>query len=201
MISQTGKENWIREAATRLTSPKQRKTISDDIEAITAGVKFLMTNPEAERLAHAVLDVAFERMGILLSNMYENAEDKATIKQVADELKINILTKCVFRNQGNCCEECFDKKAVLKMANRKDEQTMQKDEDIDWKTVYDAEVVRHAELIVELDALKNKYAKAQQQLAEYRQTLAELSNTNSKLVKDIAALSGCKGNTGIPTSK
>jgi hypothetical protein len=32
-------------------------------------------------------------MEILLSNMYESAEDKASIKQVADELKINILTK------------------------------------------------------------------------------------------------------------
>jgi len=59
-----------------------------------------------------------------------------------------------------------------------------KDEGIDWKAVYDAEVVRHAEL-------KAEHAKAQQQLAEYRQTLAELSNTNSKLVKDIAALSVC----------
>lgn len=93
MISQTQKEIWIREAAVRLCYEKQRNTIEDDIEAITAGVKFLMTNPEAERLAHAVLDVAFEKMGILLSNMYENAEDKATIKQVADELKINIFTK------------------------------------------------------------------------------------------------------------
>lgn len=93
MISQTQKEIWIREAAARLCYEKQRNTIDDDIEAITAGVKFLMTNPEAERLAHAVLDVAFEKMGILLSNMYENAEDKARIKQVADELKINILTK------------------------------------------------------------------------------------------------------------
>lgn len=93
MISQTQKEIWIREAAARLSYEKQRKTIDDDIEAITAGVKFLMTNPEAERLAHAVLDVAFEKIGILLSNTYESAEDKATIKQVADELKIDILKK------------------------------------------------------------------------------------------------------------
>lgn len=63
--------------------------------------------------------------------------------------------------------------------------------DIDWKSAYDAEVVRHAELKAELDALKAEYTKAQQQLAEYRQTLAELSKTNSKLVKDIAALSVC----------
>lgn len=104
---------------------------------------------------------------------------------------------CVFRNQGNCCVECFDKKAVLEMAKWKDEQHKleldAKDEDViqtdmDWKAVYDAEVVRHAELIAELDALKAEHAKAQQQLAEYRQTLAELSNTNSKLVKDIAAM-------------
>lgn len=63
-----------------------------------------------------------------------------------------------------------------------------KDNDIDLKAVYDAEVVRHAELKAELDALKAEHAKTQQQLAEYRQTLAELSNTNSKLVKDIAAM-------------
>lgn len=92
MISQTQKEIWIREAAARLTYPKQRKTIDDDIEAITAGVKFLIDNQSAERLALTVIDVVFEKMGILLSNIYENAEDKATIKKVADELKINILT-------------------------------------------------------------------------------------------------------------
>ena len=93
MISETQKEIWIREAAARLTYPKQRKTIEDDIEAITAGVKFLIANESAKQLAFKVIDVAFEKMGILLSNMYENAEDKATIKKVAEELKINILTK------------------------------------------------------------------------------------------------------------
>lgn len=122
---------------------------------------------------------------------------KMTNEQKAFELME--CAECVFRNQGNCCEECFDKKAVLKMAKWKDEQHNAKDEDIDWKAVYDAEVVRHAELKVELDALKAEHAKAQQQLSEYRQALAELSNTNSKLVKDITALSVSRlRETGTP---
>lgn len=79
------------------------------------------------------------------------------------------------------------------MLDAKDEDVIQTD--MDWKAVYDAEVVRHAKveeaLKTELETLKAEHAKAQQQLAEYRQTLAELSNTNSKLVKDIAALSVC----------
>lgn len=127
---------------------------------------------------------------------------KMTNEQKAFELLE--CAKCAFRKQGNCCEKCFDKKAVLKMAKWKDEQHKleldAKDEDViqtdmDWKAVYDAEVVRHAKieeaLKAELDTLKSEHAKTQQQLAEYRQTLAELSKTNCKLVKDIAALSVC----------
>lgn len=89
------------------------------------------------------------------------------------------------------------------MTNREEEQHT-KDDGMNWKAVYDAEVVRHAkveaELKAELDALKAEHAKVQHQLTEYRQALAELSNTNSKLVKDITALAVCKGNAGIPAS-
>lgn len=93
MISDTQKEIWIREAAARLCYKGDRDTIENCIEAITQGVKFLEWNPNAKQLALHVIDVVFEKIGILLSNIYENAEDKATIKKVADELKINILTK------------------------------------------------------------------------------------------------------------
>ena len=75
------------------------------------------------------------------------------------------------------------------MLDAKDQDIIQTD--IDLKSAYDAEVVSKAELKAELDALKAEHAKAQAQLTEYRQALAELSKTNSKLVKDIAALLVC----------
>jgi hypothetical protein len=122
---------------------------------------------------------------------------KMTNEQKAHEISLRLMADGLREKNGYSQRKAIEK-ALVEMANWKDEyyklELDAKDEDviqtdIDWKAVYDAEVVRHAELKAELDALKAEHANAQQQLAEYRQALAELSNTNSKLVKDITALS------------
>lgn len=120
-----------------------------------------------------------------------------TNEQKAHEISLRLMADGLREKNGYSQRKAIEK-ALVEMANWKDEyyklELDAKDEDviqtdIDWKVVYDAEVVRYAELKAELDALKAEHANAQQQLAEYRQALAELSNTNSKLVKDITALS------------
>jgi len=101
-VSQTQKEIWIREAAARLSNPKQRNTIEDDIEAITAGVKFLVANEAAKQLAFKVIDVVYEKIGILLKNMIQASYDRPDVvvemqrseeevlKDVADTLGIGL---------------------------------------------------------------------------------------------------------------
>ena len=93
MISETQKEIWTREAAARLCHSEKRKTIDDDIEAITQGVVFLEKNPKARELGYKVADVICEKIGILMANYYESLENlysQALIKELAEMLHIEL---------------------------------------------------------------------------------------------------------------
>lgn len=93
-----------------------------------------------------------------------------TNEQKAHKISLRLMAEGLREKNGYSQRKAIEKD-LIEMANWKDEQHNAKDEGIDWKAVYDAEVVSHAELIAELDALKAEHAKTQQQLAEYRQPL------------------------------
>lgn len=118
----------------------------------------------------------------------------------ANEIAVSIMSKGHIDKNGMCQRRDLER-AAMEMAKYKDDaidvlngqnealEAQLKKARAANVEFFDNVKRLEAELKTELDALKAEHAKAQQQLTEYRQTLAELSKSNSEMVKEITALS------------